>query len=91
MKVVPDTSDLTPPALQLKNLDKPFLCTSGKLKVLHLKKYIAKKLMVVEPEHIEILCKGEILGPELSLLFIERTRWHDAANDLCLTYRKRAF
>ena len=37
---------------------------------------------------IEILCKGETLGQELSLLFISKSRWLDSDQDLELNYRR---
>ena len=71
----------------LAALEKPFLRTSGKLKVIHLKKYLCKKLALGGVDEVEILCKGETLGPELSLLFISRSRWVDRKHDLVLNYR----
>jgi hypothetical protein len=43
-KLSPDTGPNTTPEMKLGVLDKPFLKTSGKLKVCQLRKYIAKKL-----------------------------------------------
>lgn len=36
---------------------------------------------------IEILCSGDPLGGELSLIFVSRTRWVHSADDFTLTYR----
>lgn len=70
---------------QLQELSRPFLRASGQLRVMHLKKFLTKKLGLERPDQIEILCKGDILGGELSLDFIKRTRWYDSS-DLVLHY-----
>jgi hypothetical protein len=83
----------TTQAMVLPQLDKPFLRTSGKLKVLQLKKYIAKQLLGGDEssEEVEILCNGESLGPELNLYFIKCTRWMQGDTlSLLLNYRRRA-
>jgi hypothetical protein len=85
-KLAPDMSANTEMVLQ--SLEKPFLRTSGKLKVEHLQKYLKKKLKLGDKKMVEISCKGAMLGPELSLHFILKTRWHDTSNDLVLNYRK---
>jgi polycomb group RING finger protein 3 len=69
----------------MTELPKPFLRTSGQLRVMHLKKYLCKKLNLAKPEEVDILCKGDILGGELSLDFIKKTRWYDST-DLVLHY-----
>ena len=86
-KLAPESGDNTPKEMELLPLDKPFLRTSGKLKVVHLKKYLMKKLALKNVAEIEILCKGETLGQELSLLFISKSRWLDSGRDLVLNYR----
>ena len=86
-KLAPETGEGTAAPMLLQPLDKPFLRTSGKLKVLHLKKYLLKKLALASIAEIEILCKGETLGQELSLLFISKSRWLDSDQDLELNYR----
>ena len=80
--------DSTVKLAKLKPLQKPFLRTSGKLKVEHLQKYLMKKLDLTNKKEIEISCKGATLGPELSLHFILRTRWFDTDTDLVLHYKK---
>ena len=35
---------------------------------------------------IDVLYNGDPLGDELSLIFIQRTRWHHPTQDLCLHY-----
>lgn len=81
-------------ALHLAALAKPFLRTSGRLKVLQVKKYICKKLGAaggaqLDPKRIEVYCNGECLGDELNLTFLKRTRWVGMNADLTLNYRRR--
>ena len=55
---------------------------------MHLKKYLGKKLGCTSKEEVELCCNGDPLGPELSLNFIKKTRWHDNT-DLVLHYSKK--
>ena len=88
----------TTEAQVLPSLDKPFLKTSGNLKVAQLKKYIAKKCMEattegsggeVSADDVEVLCNGASLGPELSMYFIKCTRWVQDEAHLLLNYRRK--
>ena len=99
----------TEPERQLGNIPKPFLRTSGKLLIIHLKKYLAGKVAfriekdaasgeekrveyALDATDIDILCKEEVLGDELSLNFIKATRWIGGgveSNDLELKFRKK--
>ncbi|RLN60325.1 hypothetical protein BBJ28_00022756 [Nothophytophthora sp. Chile5] len=56
--------------------------------IMHLRKYVAKKMKLVKPEEVEILCKGSPVGPELSLEFIRLTRWKEDAK-MILEYRRK--
>lgn len=58
----------------LKNLDKPFIRTSSKVTILHLKKYLQKKLNLPSLKDLEITYRGDIMGNELSLEYILRSR-----------------
>jgi hypothetical protein len=78
-----------PESAALGNLDKPYLKTCGRLKVAQLKKYLSKKLHVQRADEIEVLCRGDVLGSELSLQFIKRTRWSNQSEDLELSFRRR--
>uniref|UniRef100_A0A7S3K0S2 RING-type domain-containing protein n=1 Tax=Aureoumbra lagunensis TaxID=44058 RepID=A0A7S3K0S2_9STRA len=73
----------------LQALDKPYLKTSGKLKVLQLRKYLAKKLNT-NSNNLELLCKDQTLPAEHSVQFIKRMMWFPSNDigDLLLTYRK---
>ena len=80
-------------------LEKPYLRTSARLTVAHLKKYLAKKMKTnlagdaVAAEAIRIMCHGIALPLEISLDAIVRTHWQPASRDqaasedLVLTYR----
>ena len=70
-------------------LEKPYLRTSSRLTVKHLKKYLLKK-MKMEPGasyEIEFLCRGNLLDDEHSLDVIWRAHWRDQADDLVLEFR----
>ncbi|KAG7379341.1 Polycomb group RING finger protein 5 [Phytophthora boehmeriae] len=74
--------------LQLQTLKAPCMNTQAHLKIMHLRKYVAKKLKIAKPEEIEVLCKGIIVGPEYSLEFIRRTRWKEDSK-MILEYRRQ--
>lgn len=80
----PNSSDESLPIL-----DKPYLKTSGKLKVSQLCRYLAKKLGVTTSS-LELLCGGEPLPFEHSLHFIKRTLWFDENTELIITYRQNS-
>ena len=40
-------------------LEKPYVRTSTRATILHLKKFLAKKLDLPRPEDVDILCRGE--------------------------------
>jgi len=61
----------------LKNLDKPYIRTSAKVTVKHIKKYIEKKLNLDSIKDLEITYRGEVLGNEHSLEYILKTRGLD--------------
>lgn len=70
------------------SLEKPYIRTSSKATISHLKKFLAKKLGLQQPDDVDILCRGEVLGRECSLEFIQRTRWRKN-EQLVLKYRPR--
>lgn len=74
---------------QLPSLNKPLLQTSGRLRIIHLKKYIIQQLSLksMSPQTIEVRCNGDHVGDELSLTFIKKTRWLDLTKDLTLHYQ----
>lgn len=82
-KVEPDTSSVEP----LPLLDKPYLKTSGKLKVSQLSRYLSKKLCIPSST-LELVCAGEALASEHSLHFIKRTLWFENNTELVVNYRR---
>lgn len=79
----PDTTVQSP----LSPLKHPNLRTSGRLRVFQIKKLLVSKLEEVSsPPEIVVLCNGDVLGDELSLTFIQRTRWL-SDEELTLSYR----
>ena len=78
------------PADELPLLQQNNLKTSGKLKIVSLKKYILQRLgFGQEQKALEVLCNGHPMGNELNLTFIYRTMWVFTTPDevLTLTYR----
>lgn len=68
-------------------LDNHMLRSSGRLKVSQLKKFLIRKLKLKKlPAAVEITCNGDPLGNELSLKFVQRTRWLNPSQDLTLYY-----
>ncbi|KAL4160540.1 hypothetical protein PRNP1_001108 [Phytophthora ramorum] len=87
-ELYPQRGTDVPLFLTLGKLKAPCMNTQAHLKIMHLRKYLAKKLKVKTPEEIEILCKGTAVGPEYSLEFIRRTRWNDTSK-MVLEYRRQ--
>jgi polycomb group RING finger protein 3 len=77
---------LVPVDKSLNALIKPYLRTSGKLRTIHLVKYLRKKLNLSVSYKLEILCNGEVVGKEHNLTFLKRSRWHQREH-LILHYR----
>lgn len=74
----------------LPRLHKPLLRTTGRIKVIQLKKYLLRNLGLQQTynlDAVEILCNGDRIGDELSLTFVRKTRWLHPSDDLCLHYR----
>jgi len=61
-------------AVDMPKLDKPFIRTSAKITVYHLKKFLSKKLNLKAANDVEITYNGEILGSEHSMEYILKTR-----------------
>jgi len=74
----------------LPKLDKPFIRTSAKITVFHLKKFLSKKLNLKSTNELEISYKGEVLGSEHSLEYVLKTRGVDPnAKGPSFVYRKK--
>jgi len=83
-KLIPDKDVKNP----MNSLQKEIVRTSGQLKIAQIKKYIIDKLQLSGARpNVDVLCNGDPLGDELSLTFIQRTRWLHPSLDLCLHYR----
>ncbi|ETI50518.1 hypothetical protein F441_05964 [Phytophthora nicotianae CJ01A1] len=87
-ELYPQRGPDVPLFLSLDKLDASYMYTQSLLKIMYLRKYLAKKLKVAKPEEIEILCKGTVVGPEYSLEFIRRTRWKESSK-MVLEYRRQ--
>ena len=91
-RLVPD--DTVDAAHSLPRLDMTSIRASDHLKISQIKKYLMMKLHLADrrgipASAIEICCNGGTVGDEISLTFIERTRWMQAGKEMILTYRKR--
>ena len=87
----------------LPPLSKPLLKTTTELRVEHLRKHLSRRLKLCNPWEVrppracdgscacqvDILCKGQPLGGELSLDFIFKTRWR-GSKQMVLHYRRNA-
>ncbi|EDV22748.1 uncharacterized protein TRIADDRAFT_28240 [Trichoplax adhaerens] len=73
----------------LDQLHRKFLLCSVQATVMHLKKFVAKKLQISKPYELEILCNDEILGKDHTLKFICLTRWRNKETPLVLHYQPR--
>jgi len=73
--------------ITLQPLKNSIIRTSGKLKISQLKKYIRDQLTLDPSQVLELRCNGDTVGDELSLTFIQRTRWLKPDEDMVLGYR----
>jgi len=73
--------------ITLQPLKNSIIRTSGKLKIFQLKKYIRDQLTLDPSQVLELRCNGDTVGDELSLTFIQRTRWLKPDDDMVLCYR----
>ncbi|TSK45879.1 Polycomb group RING finger protein 3 [Bagarius yarrelli] len=60
---------------KLRGLKRKWIRCSAQATVLHLKKFIAKKLNLTSFNELDILCNEEILGKDHTLKFVVVTRW----------------
>uniref|UniRef100_UPI00358F74AB polycomb group RING finger protein 3 isoform X2 n=1 Tax=Myxine glutinosa TaxID=7769 RepID=UPI00358F74AB len=60
---------------KLRNLKRKWIRCSSQATVLHLKKFLAKKLNLPSFNELDILCNEEILGKDHTLKFVVVTRW----------------
>lgn len=79
-----ESEDSTWKALRL-----PYVSTSARVTIMHLKKYLSGKLGIANTNDIEVLYKGEVLGKEHTVQYILRTRQHDPGEEAVFTYRRK--
>jgi len=80
------------PSSYLRTLDKPFIRTSAKVTMKHLKKYLISKLQLSSNvfNDIEITYRGELLGNEYSLEYVLKSRGLDpSTKNPVMKYRTR--
>jgi hypothetical protein len=82
----------------LPPLPRPFVATTLKATVRNIRQLIARHINSLsstaataarpplDSSDLLILCRDELLGPDHSLDFILRTRWHEQEKHLVLTY-----
>lgn len=75
----------------LKSLKRRYIRCSAQATILHLKKFIAKKILNGMERYTEIdtLCNDELLGKDHTLKFVYVTRWRFQNPPLTLQYRPR--
>ncbi|MEE6511263.1 hypothetical protein FKM82_017738 [Ascaphus truei] len=74
---------------KLRGLKRKWIRCSAQATVLHLKKFIAKKLNLTSFNELDILCNEEILGKDHTLKFVVVTRWRFKKAPLLLHYRPK--
>ncbi|EMP38545.1 Polycomb group RING finger protein 3 [Chelonia mydas] len=68
---------------KLRGLKRKWIRCSAQATVLHLKKFIAKKLNLSSFNELDILCNEEILGKDHTLKFVVVTRWRFKVRHNC--------
>jgi hypothetical protein len=71
----------------LPPLQNSVIRTSGRLKINQLKKFLMSQLKLDPSQLLELQCNGDTIGDELSLTFVQRTRWLKPDEDMILSYR----
>ncbi|KAM7045105.1 polycomb group RING finger protein 3-like [Molossus nigricans] len=74
---------------KVRGLKHKWICCSTQATMLHLKKFIAKKLNLSSFNELDILCNEEILGKDLTLKFVVVIRWRFKKTLLLLHYRPK--
>ena len=71
----------------LEKLEKPFIRTSARATILHLQKFLQKKIALTSPDDVEILCQGQLMESAHTLEFVDKNFWHHRHKQLELVYR----
>jgi len=77
----------------LSALELPFFKVQRRMQVLHLRRVLVAALELageLDPEDVDVICKGEVLTGQHSLYFIEKTEWAHERPPLTLQYRRKA-
>jgi len=75
----------------LRTLKRRYVACSSQTTILHLKKWIAKMVLMdcSRFAELDILCNHELMGKDHMLKFIQMTRWRSNRDEpIQLTYRK---
>lgn len=79
---------LLPADTHVPRIPYDFLTTSGRMKVVQLKRFMLTQLKSdQDPSTLEMMVNGSIVGNELSLTFIQRTMWLDHGQAIEIMYR----
>lgn len=73
----------------IKELEKPYIRTSSRATIKHVKRFLAKKLKLQSHEEVDILCRGQLMGREHKLQYIHSTWWRGRNDQLRLEYRQK--
>jgi len=60
---------------KIQKLEKPYIKTSAAATIIHIKKFLAKKLELENHDQVDILCNNKLMGEESTLDFIESGIW----------------
>ena len=74
-------------AAAVVKLEKPYLRTSSRLTVKHVKKYLLKKIKTEMSVEVQILCRDTLLDDEHTLGVTWHALWRDQDDDLVLEFR----
>ncbi|KAJ0407805.1 hypothetical protein ATCC90586_006281 [Pythium insidiosum] len=85
----PQRSPDIPIFLYMQQLKQSRMHSDPSTRMSQLRKYIALKFEMDDPEDVEILCRDCPVGPEHSLEFVHRTIWRDTSAKMILEYRRK--
>ncbi|GLD97715.1 hypothetical protein PINS_up006405 [Pythium insidiosum] len=85
----PQRSPEIPMFLYMNHLKQVQMHSDPNTRMSRLRKYIAFKFGMEDPEEVEILCRDCPVGPEHSLEFVHRTIWRDNSTKMILEYRRK--
>jgi hypothetical protein len=74
--------------LRVRAVSFPRVHTQALLRVMYVRKFVAKRLGMARPDELEILCRGVPVSPEHTLQFVQRTLWKDSDRQMVLEFRR---